>query len=411
MLLGGGGVWRKALLPRLGGYALMMAGVGATLVLLGQWHADAWQEDLKPIVNFSFAGFAICTLALYVVARVVADNRDKLLEFEKLVCIVALVAANVLTLWAFSAEIVTFVDHPVNLRNLVLVMLWVGYGCSLMAVGVWRKALLPRVGACVLMCLGIGATAVLLNHWWADITPENDNPIINFSFGAFVVCTAGLYVFAYLTARPDEKRSRFNEVVCPLALALASVLTVWALSAEVVTFIGDANLRNLVLVILWGGYGLLLTVAGVWKGVPASRFGGYGLIAAAAVLALTMLNHGHAGIYATNSNWVANYSFGGLCVCVFAVYLAAYLVANHRGNLLSGEKVALPVLILAANALSLYALSMEVWTYAGSASGQSMGLTMLWAAYGIVLVVAGLLGRWAWCGWEAWHWYLRRKCP
>ena len=119
-------------------------------------------------------------------------------------------------------------------------------------------------------------------------------------------------------------------------------------------------------------------------------------MAAAAALALTMLNHSHAGIYGTNSNWVANYSFGGLCVCVSAIYLAAYLVAIHRGKLLSGEKVVLPVLIVAANALSLYALSMEVWTYAGSASGKSMGLTMLWAAYGIVLVVVGILGKWAW---------------
>jgi uncharacterized membrane protein len=81
---------------------------------------------------------------------------------------------------------------------------------------------------------------------------------------------------------------------------------------------------------------------------------------------------------------------------VSAVYLAGYLVANHRGKLLSGEKVVLPALIVAANVLSLYALSSEVWTYAGSASGKSMGLTMLWAAYGMVLVVVGLLGKWAW---------------
>ena len=119
----------------------------------------------------------------------------------------------------------------------MLVTLWVGYGCSLMAVGVWRQALLPRVGACVLMCLGIGATGILLNHWWAEIGPENSNPIINFSFGAFAVCTIGLYLVAYLTARPDGKPSRFNQVVYPLALGLASVLTIGALSAEVITFL------------------------------------------------------------------------------------------------------------------------------------------------------------------------------
>jgi uncharacterized membrane protein len=374
----------------------MVAGVGATVLLLNHWHAGINPEDCSPIVNYSFAGFAICTIALYLVARVIADNRERLHKSEVFVGTAALVAANVLTLWALSAEVVTFINEPENLRNSVLVTLWVGYGCSLMAVGIWRQALLPRIGACALMCLGIGATGILLNHWWVEIGPENSNPIVNYSFGAFAVCTMGLYLIAYLTARLDDKPSRFNQVVCSLALGLANVLTIWALSAEVMTFLSDENLRNLVLVILWSGYGLLLMLAGVWKGVPAARFGGYGLIAAAAALVLTMLNHARTGLDGTNSNWVANYSFGGLAVGICAIYVAAYLVANHRGKLLSGEKVVLPVLTVAANALSLYALSSEVWTYAGSASGKSMGLTMLWAAYGMVLVVVGLLGKWAW---------------
>ncbi len=123
-----------------------------------------------PILNPSLGGFAICVVGLYLYAYAVARNRERLHDFEKMVCIVALAAASVLTLWGLSEEIVAFLDG--NLQNLMLVILWLGYGSLLMVIGVARKALLPRIGACALMVMGVVATAILLNHWWAGIEPE-----------------------------------------------------------------------------------------------------------------------------------------------------------------------------------------------------------------------------------------------
>jgi len=123
---------------------------------------------------------------------------------------------------------------------------------------------------------------------------------------------------------------------------------------------------------------------------------GYGCVAVAAGLALIALNHVKTGLGPTNSNWIANWSFGGLFVCICAIYLAAYLMANHSRKLLDAEKVVLPLLIVAANALSLFALSSEVLTYVSSGYGKSMGLTLLWAAYGLLLVVVGIAGKWRW---------------
>jgi hypothetical protein len=375
----------------------MAVACGVTVALLNHSHAVVRSSDSQAFINFGFAGFAICTIALYLSARVIAENREKLRDFDRLVCLVALVAASVLTLWALSAEIVTFVNWSENLRDLLLVILWMGYGCLLMALGVWRNALLPRLGASVLAVMGVGATAYLLNHWHAGIRPDDSSPIVNYSFGGFAVCAVALYLYAYLISRDWGKLHSFDKLVYALALALANVLTLWALSAEVTTFLAySENLRSLVLVILWSGYGLLLILAGAWRGVPMARFGGYALIGVAAGMALILLNHGQAGVQRTNSNWVANYSFGGLFVCICAIYLAVYLIANHSSKLLSGEKVVLPVLIVVANALSLFALSSEVLTYVESGYGKSMGLTLLWAAYGLALVVVGIVGRWAW---------------
>jgi uncharacterized membrane protein len=380
---------------RVAGYVLAVVAAGATLTLLNHSHAkiDSVHHSI-PILNYSLGGFAICVAALYLYAYAVARNREQLHEFEKIVCIVALGAANVLTLWGLSEEIVAFLAG--NLQNLMLVILWLGYGSWLMAIGVARKALLLRVGACALMIMAVGATAILLNHWVADIAPEEGSrPILNYSFGAFTVCIAASYLFAYLTAGRGEKPDRFDQVVCGVALALANVLTIWALSAEVITFL-SGNLQNLVLVILWSGHGLLLMLAGAWRGVPMARFGGYALIAIAVGVTSSMLNHTQPGLQRSDYHVVINPSFGGFFVCVIALYVTSYLVSRNSSKLLDAERVVLSVLIVAANALSLIALSSEVLTYASAGYGQSMGLTVLWAAYGLAMMVVGIMGKWAW---------------
>jgi uncharacterized membrane protein len=41
-------------------------------------------------------------------------------------------------------------------------------------------------------------------------------------------------------------------------------------------------------------------------------------------------------------------------------------------------------------------LSSEVLTYVSSGDGKNMGLTLLWAAYGVALVLVGIMGKWRW---------------
>jgi uncharacterized membrane protein len=391
------GTWRKWDWLRVAAYGLVALACAVTGVLLNHQHALVGGSGSLPFINYGFGAFAICTLTLYLVARVAVENREKLRDFDRVICLVAVGAANVLTVWALSAEIITFVDGPgvENVRNLLLVILWAGYGSALMAVGVWKNALLPRIGGSGLMAMGAGATAVLLNHSHAHIVRGDSMPIVNISFGGFAICVAGLYLLAYLASQHKEQFESFDRPVRALAMVLANVLTLWALSAEVITFLGySANLRSLMLVILWSGYGLLLVLAGAWKSVPAARFSGYGVIGIAGFMALILLNHSHAVVLRTNSDCVANYSFGGLLIGICGIYAAVYAMARHSKELLPVERAVFGVLVVAANALSLYALSSEVWTYAGGEQARNMGLTVLWAAYGLALMVAGIIGRW-----------------
>jgi uncharacterized membrane protein len=246
------------------------------------------------------------------------------------------------------------------------------------------------------MVMAIGMTMITLNYGHFLMREAPAHPIGNYSFSGFAVCVLASYLFAYPTAGGSGKPGSFDLVVCAVALGLASVLTVWALSAEVITFLDDSNQRSLVLVILWSGYGLLLMLAGAWRGIPVARFGGYGLMAAAIGITTAMLNHGRTGLQRSDYYVLVNPSFGGFLVCVIALYLISYLMAKNSSKLLDAEKPVLTVIIVAANALSLFALSSEVLTYASAGYGQSMGLTMLWASYGLAVMVVGIVGKWPW---------------
>ena len=257
---------------------MILAACALTVVLLNHGYAMVRIDSSNPMVNYAFGGFAICTLGMYLAARIIAENRERLHSFESSICTVALVAANLFTVSALSAEIVTFVRHPESLRDLLLVGLWMGYGCLAMVVGVWRKALLPRLGAYALMVAGVGATVLLLNHWHAGINPEDCSPIVNYSFAGFAICTIALYLVARVIADNRERLHKSEDFVGTAALVAANVLTVCALSAEIVTFVNySVNLRNLLLVALWMAYGCLLTVVGVWRKALLPRLGGYAL--------------------------------------------------------------------------------------------------------------------------------------
>jgi uncharacterized membrane protein len=379
------------------GLLMALMAIGMTMTTLNYGHLLMREAPSHPIANYSFAAFAICIGVVGAFACLIAGNRNRLHAAENSLFPALVLLANFLTLWALSSEAITFVRDSENVRNLVLVALWCTYGFGLLTVGIRRNWDWLRVAGYGVMAVASGVTVALLNHSYAMIQRGTSLPILNFGFGSFAISIVALYLYAFTIARNEEKLHDFEKLVCIVALGGASVLTVLAFSAEIVTFLGQSeNVRNLVLVILWSAYGCLLMLAGTWRGAVVARLGGYGLTAIAIGMALIRLNHTEAVVQRMNSTPVINPSFGGVFVCVIALYLLSYLMAKNSSKLLDAERVVLPVLSVAANALSLFALSSEVLTYVSTGYGKSMGLTLLWAAYGLALVVVGIMGRWRW---------------
>ena len=97
----------------------------------------------------------------------------------------------------------------------------------------------------------------------------------------------------------------------------------------------------------------------------------------------------------SNSSPVVNYSFGAALVCVCAIYAGCLHDGEGRPEeWISGERAVLTVLVFLAHALALFALSSEVLTYVDTTDGKSLGLTLTWAAFGVAVVVAGIVGKW-----------------
>jgi len=325
--------------------------------------------------------------------------------------------ANFLTIWLFSSEIVNFVGSKIlaarvthaefsyirnleNARALSLVSLWASYGFGLVLIGLWRGWNWLRAGGYASLAIAVVTALVVLNYSHAMIHRGVSTPVINYSFGTFALCIGVFYLVAYVMSKNSGKLHELENGLLPALLVGANILTLYALSSEVFTFVSSAdpknNLRTLSLVILWAAYGFALILVATWRGWILGRAGGYALILLSAGTALFVLNYSHALTQREVSTPMLNYSFSAFALCVIIFYISAWVITRNVDKLYEQEKLVFPALIVGANFLTLWAFSSEVLTFVGSGYGRNMGLTMLWATYGLALIAVGIAGKWRW---------------
>jgi uncharacterized membrane protein len=115
-------------------------------------------------------------------------------------------------------------------------------------------------------------------------------PILNERFLAFGVGIVAAYLAGYFHLRWKDKYLDQREwLLGPAFLALANGLTLWLLSAEVITSVGSdffavprgiaGNVTSLSLSILWGSYAALLMVLGIARRWRWVRLAGLALLA------------------------------------------------------------------------------------------------------------------------------------
>ena len=137
-----------------------------TIILEGLFYFSAEMESYRPIINLHFLAFAVAIGALYLSAYALWRWRDHdLFSEERFFLPAFLVAANFLTLWILSVEIIEAIDRRYffdvapnvagNIISLSLSVLWAIYAAVLIVLGIVRRDRYTRLAGLALLALPV----------------------------------------------------------------------------------------------------------------------------------------------------------------------------------------------------------------------------------------------------------------
>jgi len=153
------------------------AGYGAyviTILRLIFFDTEINLTDYVPVLNQRFIAFILTIAAMYLVGYFIIRAKSKLNEKEaKAIIPTIFIAANSLTLWLLSAEVLNAYDHALyhlsysdkigspgdslrNFQNLSITGLWAFYAVIALVVGIIKRIRFLRLGALVLLLIAIG---------------------------------------------------------------------------------------------------------------------------------------------------------------------------------------------------------------------------------------------------------------
>ena len=358
--------------------------------------------------------------ALYGVASLYRELVKLFVAFETRASRVLVTAANLLTLWIFSAEAISYFDRQTleavssdaatrasNSLLSTLTSVWAGYGAILIAVARWRGG--GFLAASGLAVVAVAALKLLLGDTPAIGIPEGSHTIVlNFYVLSFVFVMAGI-----VTAADVEKSARIFSgrlgwpVMTGLGVA-AAVIIGWVLTAEVVRFFGHRELveggsyqvpMHLTLTSAWAVYGALLMAVARWR--HAGRFAVAGLsVVAVAGGKLLLFDTFFVGIPEGSHLVVLNYYVLTFAFVMAGIATAAYVEKTSKAFSARFGRLFMTGLAIAAAVAIGWVLTAEVvrffghreWVEGGSYQApMHLTLTSAWAVYGALLMA---VARW-----------------
>jgi hypothetical protein len=261
-------------------------------------------------------------------------------------------------------------------------------GAVLMWMGLARRQEWMRgIGA---MPLALGG--ILLLTAQLDQAPVGYVTLLNGRAGAGIFAVTVLYLLAYLHSRLGEHVPDLSVNMAVLTTA-ASLFTLSLLSSEInaywsargaggMNWIAREGLQTIVWAsigsfILWRG---LLSARGWVRGVGAAIL----LIAILRLLAVEFADAGPGYALAANARVAAG------IVMIVLLYALAYLYRS-AGRAVDVQFRPFTVLLLAASAITLSLFTSEITAYSSDSTfAREMMLSVTWAGYATLLVIAGL---------------------
>lgn len=257
-------------------------------------------EGFRPVLNERFPTFVVAIAAFYVAAYLYQRWRNRLEQWEGNVSLVLAGAANFITLWIISAEVIAYFDSreraaissqafqdAENGRLLALTGLWAVYAFGLLAVAMAKRSAILRWAGLALLAVPI-LKLLFVDTFLVDLDPMTFRPVLNFHFLTFLIVLAVVLFAAVLYWRQREELKEEERLVFLGLLIIANIAALWVLSAEAIRYFDSREIRlgsefdngkHLTLTILWAVYALGVIGVGIARQASQVRLAGIILLA------------------------------------------------------------------------------------------------------------------------------------
>ena len=274
------------------GFALAILATAVVRLLVFDTSVEL--EGFQPVLNDRFATFVVAIASFYVAAFLFWRDRAEAEAWEAHVYRALVVAANFLTLWLFSAEVIAFFDSRdlsarsiENWQHLTLTVMWALYAGGLLVVAATQRSALLRWGGLALLTAPV-IKLLLIDTFVVDLDPLTFWPVINFGFLTFVLVLAMVLVAAYTYWRQREQLEEQERFIFLALLVVASAVSLWVFSVETVRFFDAREVKvgtetssqlHLTLTVLWALYAVGAVAVGIVRQSSQIRLAGIVLLA------------------------------------------------------------------------------------------------------------------------------------
>ncbi len=300
---------------------------------------------------------------------------------------------------------------PLQLSGIWVTVAWAAQGTVL----VWAGFLLYRWQ---MRAFGLGVLALAVGHlllFDSLVELEGFTPVLNERFPVFLVVIAEFYVTGYLFWRNRDLAERWEQPTVPALLTIANLLTLGLFSLEVIGYFASQAVQNgvylarrdtedsifLTLTAMWSVYGFILLGVGMALRSYQARWGGLALLGLV-VVKLLVFDTPLVNLEPTTFTPFLNAEFLTFGIVIALLLTAAYWTWRERADLPGGEVHAFRVLLVVANMVIVWSLSLEIIHYfdyrrlpteVDYFSAKHLSLTVLWAVYAIGVIGVGIATR------------------
>ena len=415
------------------GLGVLVVGLGHLVVIdLLEQGGRIDLDEFVPFLNERFPIMAAAVVALYAAAFVYHYYRKQRERWEEYVLWPLLGIANALTVVALSLELVTYFDsralaadfgpgaqvlqRAMDAKLLSLTALWSVYGCILATVGLWRRWPLARWAGLLLLGLTI-LKLITIDTIGVRLAQLGFPPVLNFQFLTCALVVVVLSVLAWRFRRQAQDMIGYESYAFVALVVAANFVALWTLNQEIISYFhrqavaleratpilwdqvrAATNAKYLSITYLWAIYGAAVIAVGLWRRLPIVRWAGL------AILALASLKLMAFDTFMTELVPKGFIPFLNLHFLAFVLAIALMLGfawwhrrAQPEPNRF--ETYVIPGLLIAANVVALWGLTLEAVHYfdaradrlrTDTFSAQQLSLTVLWAVYAVGVIGVGI---------------------